>query len=82
MTLSGALKASVRIFDSLLNSIPHARFLFFDKIPFDQITSLFFTDVEAPHSISAFHTFLLCGLDRGTVNPWERWYSTYIYYNV
>lgn len=63
MTFSGALKASARIFDSLLDSILHARLMFFDKVPFGQITNRFSRDVEAvdqevaPHSTSTFYTF-------------------------
>ncbi|KAM0512349.1 hypothetical protein ACHAPE_008915 [Trichoderma viride] len=47
MTFSGALKASARLFDSLLVSILHARLTFFDKVPFGQITNRFSRDVEA-----------------------------------
>ncbi|KAL7896905.1 hypothetical protein HDV63DRAFT_411225 [Trichoderma sp. SZMC 28014] len=47
MTFSGALKASARIFDRLLDSILHARSMFFDKVPFGQITNPFSRDVEA-----------------------------------
>lgn len=63
MTFSGALKASARIFDNLLDSILHARLIFFDKVPFGQITNRFSRDVEAvdqevaPHSTSTFYTF-------------------------
>lgn len=63
MTFSGALKASARIFDNLLDSILHARLMFFDKVPFGQITNRFSRDVEAvdqevaPHSTSTFYTF-------------------------
>lgn len=62
-TFSGALKASAQIFDRLLDSIIHAPLVFFDKIPFGQITNRFSRDVEAvdqevaPHSMSTFFTF-------------------------
>ncbi|KAJ4861308.1 ABC transporter domain-containing protein [Trichoderma breve] len=62
-TFSGALKASAQIFDRLLDSIIHAPLIFFDKIPFGQITNRFSRDVEAvdqevaPHSMSTFFTF-------------------------
>ncbi|RAL12903.1 P-loop containing nucleoside triphosphate hydrolase protein [Aspergillus homomorphus CBS 101889] len=63
ITFSGALRASARMFDSLLDSILHARLTFFDKIPFKQITNRFSRDIEAidqevtPHSKSTFYTF-------------------------
>ncbi|KAL6803468.1 P-loop containing nucleoside triphosphate hydrolase protein [Trichoderma sp. SZMC 28012] len=62
-TFSGALKASGQIFDRLLDSIIHAPLIFFDKVPFGQITNRFSRDVEAvdqevaPHSMSTFYTF-------------------------
>ncbi|KAM0245405.1 hypothetical protein ACHAQJ_010576 [Trichoderma viride] len=62
-TFSGALRASTRMFDSMLDSILHARLTFFDKVPFGQITNRFSKDVEAvdqevaPHSMSTFYTF-------------------------
>ncbi|KAJ5195643.1 uncharacterized protein N7498_009081 [Penicillium cinerascens] len=60
---SGALRASARMFDNLLDSILHAGLIFFDKVPFGQITNRFSRDVEAidqevaPHSMSTFYTF-------------------------
>ncbi|PON24689.1 ATP-dependent bile acid permease [Trichoderma gamsii] len=71
MTFSGALKASARLFDSLLDSTLHARLTFFDKVPFGQITNRFSRDVEAvdqevaPHSMSTFYTF--CSLATGII---------------
>ncbi|KAL6820087.1 P-loop containing nucleoside triphosphate hydrolase protein [Trichoderma sp. SZMC 28015] len=62
-TFSGALKASAQIFDRLLDSIIQAPLIFFDKVPFGQITNRFSRDVEAvdqevaPHSMSTFYTF-------------------------
>ncbi|KKP02562.1 ATPase [Trichoderma harzianum] len=62
-TFSGALKAPAQIFDRLLDSIIHAPLIFFDKVPFGQITNCFSRDVEAvdqevaPHSMSTFFTF-------------------------
>ncbi|KAK0755466.1 LOW QUALITY PROTEIN: hypothetical protein N5P37_011974, partial [Trichoderma harzianum] len=62
-TFSGALKASAQILDRLLDSIIHAPLIFFDKVPFGQITNRFSRDVEAvdqevaPHSMSTFYTF-------------------------
>ncbi|KAL7781916.1 P-loop containing nucleoside triphosphate hydrolase protein [Trichoderma afarasin] len=62
-TFSGALKASAQIFDHLLDSIIQAPLMFFDKVPFGQITNRFSRDVEAvdqevaPHSMSTFYTF-------------------------
>ncbi|KAJ5225507.1 ATP-dependent bile acid permease [Penicillium chermesinum] len=64
---SGALKASAQIFDNLLDSILYARLLFFDKVPFGQITNRFSKDVEAmdqeiaPQAMSAFYTFCCLG---------------------
>ncbi|KAL7907490.1 P-loop containing nucleoside triphosphate hydrolase protein [Trichoderma velutinum] len=58
-----AIYSSARMFDGLLNSILHARLIFFDKVPFGQITNRFSRDVEAvdqevaPHSMSTFYTF-------------------------
>ncbi|KAJ5738957.1 hypothetical protein N7493_002112 [Penicillium malachiteum] len=60
---SGALKASARIFDNLLDSILYARLNFFDKVPFGQITNRFSRDVSAidqevaVHSMSTLYTF-------------------------
>ncbi|KAL6697053.1 P-loop containing nucleoside triphosphate hydrolase protein [Trichoderma pleuroticola] len=55
-TFSGALKAPGQLFDSLLESILHARLMFFDKLPFGQIKKL----EVAPHSMSTVYT--LCSL--------------------
>ncbi|KAJ5256557.1 ATP-dependent bile acid permease [Penicillium angulare] len=62
-TFAGALKASTEIFDDLLNSILHASLIFFDKVPFGQITNRFFRDMSTidqevtVHSMSTLYTF-------------------------
>ncbi|KAH8816638.1 putative ATP-dependent bile acid permease [Xylogone sp. PMI_703] len=65
ITLYGALKASSRIHDRLLNSVLHAKLVFFDKVPLGQITNRFSKDIEvldrelAPYMISTLQLSIL-----------------------
>ncbi|KAK4574471.1 hypothetical protein LTR86_001312 [Recurvomyces mirabilis] len=64
--LSGALKASLQLFDKLLDSILHADIVFLDKVPFGQIANRFSRDISVIdqevtlHSLSTLYT--LCSL--------------------
>ena len=63
-TFYGSLKASSKIFGRLLDSILHARLLFFDRVPVGQIINRFSADVGiaddslATFSVSAFQILI------------------------
>jgi ABC-type multidrug transport system fused ATPase/permease subunit len=60
IVFEGSLRASSKLFERLLNSILHAKLIFFDRVPLGQITNRFSRDTEvldqwlSTFAISAF----------------------------